>query len=319
MRYIKVDNYEITTDVKDILSRLQLSLTNGKLKDINYKKDDIIVTCPHHNNGLEEKPACNIYIGDDDKLPYGYFRCFVCNEKGDFVKFVAECFNSSLDYAKNWLLKNFEHTEAFQKLDLGNDIMLNKPKRPFLDKSLLKNPYFQSYCPYLAQRGIPRDICEMFQVKYDSQYKQIVFPCFDKKGNLLMMPTRAIDKKIFYIDKNTPKPVYGLDQIVKLGIRRFIICEGFFDCLKCWANGIPAVALLGQMSDRQTQEINKVSPTVVYLGFDNDAAGQTFNKEIKEKLSSKILTVDLDIPKNRKDLGECSAEDFKKIMQKAMN
>jgi hypothetical protein len=104
MPHLRIDNYVINKPIIDILYRLQLTLTNGKLRDIKKPSggaDNIVVTCPHHSNGLEKTPACNIYIGEDGKLPYGFFNCLVCGERGSFVKFVAECFDSSEAYAKN--------------------------------------------------------------------------------------------------------------------------------------------------------------------------------------------------------------------------
>ena len=105
MRQLIIDNYVINKPIEEILTLLKLSLTNGKLKDIENKGDDILVTCPHHGGGHEKTAACNIYIGNDTKLPYGYFNCFVCGEKGSFLKFVAECFDAPESYAKAWLLK----------------------------------------------------------------------------------------------------------------------------------------------------------------------------------------------------------------------
>ena len=70
MAYLKVDNYIINKPIIDILYRLQLTLTNGKLKDIKKPSggaDNIVVTCPHHGDGRESTPACNIYIGEDGK------------------------------------------------------------------------------------------------------------------------------------------------------------------------------------------------------------------------------------------------------------
>ena len=71
MAYLKVDNYIINKPILDVLYRLQLSLTNGKLKDIKPPSGgahNIVVTCPHHDDGRESTPACNIYIGEDGKL-----------------------------------------------------------------------------------------------------------------------------------------------------------------------------------------------------------------------------------------------------------
>lgn len=317
MRYLTFDRYTVKTPITQILDRLRLSLANGKLKDIIKKQDDLVVTCPHHDGGHESKPACNIYIGDDPKLPYGYFRCFVCNEKGDFIKFVAECFDSSLDYAKQWLLNNFEYTETPVALDLGADICLKKQRKPkYLDDSILRRSELQSYCPYLAERGVSREVCTLFNVKYDSKYRQIVFPCYDANGNLLGLPTRAINRKIFYIDKNRQKPVYGLDKIVSLGLRRFLIVEGFFDCLVCWTHKVPAVALLGTPAREQLQEIQKLSPQFIYIATDNDAAGDEIASTVGTALDRRIFTERIRAAAGRKDVAEMTSVEWQNFIKK---
>ena len=112
MSILKVDNYVITTPLYEVVTKLKLSLTNGKLKDIKPEasnKDNIVVTCPnrHHSGGRENSPAMNIYVGDNSKIPYGYCKCWACDFQCKFTQFVAECFESSEDFAKHWLIDNF--------------------------------------------------------------------------------------------------------------------------------------------------------------------------------------------------------------------
>ena len=92
MRQLKIDNYVLKASVYDVLQRLRLELINGKLKDVIDGTENIVVTCPDHGGGCEAHPACNIYVGTDSKIPYGYFNCFVCGSSGTFLKFVSHCF-----------------------------------------------------------------------------------------------------------------------------------------------------------------------------------------------------------------------------------
>ena len=193
MRQLIIDNYVINKPIEEILNLLRLTLTNGKLKDIEPKTDNILVTCPHHDGGHESTPACNIYIGNDTKLPYGYFNCFVCGEKGSFLKFVAECFDAPESYAKAWLLKNFGGDLVAKNVFMDDPIILNKGKgnKTYLDESLLDQ--YQKWTPYLAKRKLSREICELFKVRYDPKYRQVIFPAYDMKGNLVMMTKRSIE------------------------------------------------------------------------------------------------------------------------------
>lgn len=319
MRQLIIDNYVINKPIEEILTLLKLSLTNGKLKDIENKGDNILVTCPHHDGGHEKTPACNIYIGNDTKLPYGYFNCFVCGEKGSFLKFVAECFDAPESYAKAWLLKNFGGELIAKNLFMGEPIVLNRNKgiKKHLDESILDQ--YQTWNPYLAKRKLSREICELFKVRYDPKYRQVIFPAYDMNGNLVMLAKRSIDVKSFYLDKDVEKPVYCLDYVMKNNIKTVLITEGPFDCLTGWEYGFPTIATFGKISDYQIEQINKSCINIIYAAFDNDAAGRSFLEMLKRKLTKRIIVIETKFPANRKDLNDLTKEELQEIIKNARN
>ena len=319
MRQLIIDNYVINKPIEEILTLLKLSLTNGKLKDIENKGDDILVTCPHHDGGHEKTPACNIYIGNDTKLPYGYLNCFVCGEKGSFLKFVAECFDAPESYAKAWLLKNFGGELIARNLFMGEPIVLNRNKgiKKHLDESILDQ--YQTWNPYLAKRKLSREICELFKVRYDPKYRQVIFPAYDMKGNLVMLAKRSIDVKSFYLDKDVEKPVYCLDYVMKNNIKTVLITEGPFDCLTGWEYGFPTIATFGKISDYQIEQINKSCINIIYAAFDNDAAGRSFLETLKRKLTKRIIIIETKFPAWRKDLNDLTKEELQEIIKNARN
>ena len=319
MRQLIIDNYVINKPIEEILTLLKLSLTNGKLKDIENKGDNILVTCPHHDGGHEKTPACNIYIGNDTKLPYGYFNCFVCGEKGSFLKFVAECFDAPESYAKAWLLKNFGGELVAKNLFMGEPIVLNRNKgiKKHLDESILDQ--YQTWNPYLAKRKLSREICELFKVRYDPKYRQVIFPAYDMKGNLVMLAKRSIDVKSFYLDKDVEKPVYCLDYVMKNNIKTVLITEGPFDCLTGWEYGFPTIATFGKISDYQIEQINKSCINIIYAAFDNDAAGRSFLETLKRKLTKRIIVIETKFPANKKDVNDLSKEELQEIIKNARN
>lgn len=319
MRQLIIDNYVINKPIEEILTLLKLSLTNGKLKDIENKGDDILVTCPHHDGGHEKTAACNIYIGNDTKLPYGYFNCFVCGEKGSFLKFVAECFDATESYAKAWLLENFGGELIAKNLFMGEPIVLNRNKgiKKHLDESILDQ--YQTWNPYLAKRKLSREICELFKVRYDPKYRQVIFPAYDMNGNLVMLAKRSIDVKSFYLDKDVEKPVYCLDYVMKNNIKTVLITEGPFDCLTGWEYGFPTIATFGKISDYQIEQINKSCINIIYAAFDNDAAGRSFLETLKRKLTKRIIIIETKFPTWRKDLNDLTKEELQEIIKNARN
>ena len=319
MRQLKVGNYVLKASVIEVLQRLRISLTNGKLRDIKDGTENIVVTCPAHGGGRESHPACNIYIGPDSKIEYGFFNCFVCGTKGSFLKFVAECFDSSEAFAQSWLLKNFEGELVAAALSMGDDIVVRRPKRQVvpLSEEILDN--YLNWHPYLGERKLSREICELFKVKYDPKYRQVIFPAYDLWGHLIMTPKRSIDTKSFYLDKDLEKPVYCLDYIQKQGYTSAVITEGPFDCLTGWQYGYPTCATFGQLSDFQVEQLNQSCIKVLYTAFDNDEAGKKFTQRLKYLLSNRIIVKEVELPPGKKDINDLSKEEFDSCMQKAFN
>jgi hypothetical protein len=322
MRILRVDNYIISIPLYEVVTQLRMALTNGKLREIkSWSEGDanIVVTCPnrHHKGGREHSAAMNIYVGDDTKIPYGFCKCWACDFQCNFVRFVAECFESSEEFAKNWLIDKFG---VFSELKVvTDDAIVIKQKR---GTAKLPSNYLdtlQNWHPYLAERKLSREVCELFKVKYDPMTSQIVFPCFDVAGNIIMAPRRSIVYKNFYLDSEQEKPVYCLDYIIKNNITTAMVCEGPFDVLTCYTYGYPAIGTFGNPSPSQINAINKSSIKVLYLAMDNDAAGRRMANTIRAGLDPRIIVKEVQWPPGKKDPGELSYEEFNNAMTKAKN
>lgn len=322
MRVLRVDNYIIETPLYEVVMKLKMALTNGKLREIkawSTGDDNIVVTCPnrHHKGGHEHSAAMNIYVGDSDKIPYGYCKCWACDFQCSFVYFVAECFECSEEFAKQWLINHFGiFSEAVVRTE--SEIVIKQNKAPVrLPGTFLNN--LQSWHPYLAERKLSREVCELFQVKYDPATSQIVFPCFDIAGNIIMAPRRSIVYKNFYLDKEQDKPVYCLDYIIKNNIQTAMICEGPFDVLTCYTYGYPAIGTFGNPSPSQIAAINKSSIKVLYLAMDNDAAGRRMANVIRAGIDPRIILKTVNLPAGKKDPNELTFEEFQQVMLQAKN
>jgi DNA primase len=322
MRILRVDNYIIETPLYEIVNQLRLALTNGKLREIkawHEGDDNIVVTCPnrHHKGGREHSAAMNIYVGDNSKIQYGYCKCWACDFQCSFVRFVAECFECSEDFAKNWLIERYGILAEVAVIT-DDDIVI-KPRKSSvkLPANFLDN--LQSWHPYLAERKLSREVCELFKVKYDPQTSQIVFPCFDVAGNLLMAPRRSIVYKNFYLDKSQDKPVYCLDYIIKNNITTAMICEGPIDVLTCYTYGYPAIGTFGNPSPSQINAINKSPIKILYLAMDNDSAGRRMANTIKAGLDPRIIIKEVSWGFGKKDCNELTYDEFKKVMEQAKN
>lgn len=322
MRVLRVDNYIIETSLYEIVNQLRLALTNGKLREIkawHEGDDNIVVTCPsrHHKGGHENSAAMNIYVGNSSKVPYGYCKCWACDFQCSFVGFVAECFECSEDFAKNWLIERYGILSELAVITDDEIVIKQRKSSAKLPANFLDN--LQNWHPYLAQRKLSREVCELFKVKYDPQTSQIVFPCFDASGNLLMAPRRSIVYKNFYLDKSQDKPVYCLDYIIKNNITTAMICEGPIDVLTCYTYGYPAIGTFGNPSPEQIEAINKSPIKILYLAMDNDAAGRRMANTIRAGLDPRIIIKEVHWGFGKKDGNELSFEEFQKVMEQAKN
>lgn len=320
MRILRIDNYIIDKPLYEIINQLKMTLTNGKLKEIkswSEDEDNIVVTCPsrHHKGGRETSASMNIYVGDNPKIPYGYCKCWSCDFHCQFTYFVAECFECSEDFAKNWLISKFGIL-AGNKILTDDDIIIKRKKASTkLPANYLDS--FQNWHPYLGERKLSREVCELFKVKYDPKTSQIVFPCFDVAGNILMAPKRSIVYKNFYLDSDQEKPVYCLDYIIKNNISTVMICEGPFDVLTCYTYGYPAIGTFGNPSPSQINAINRSPIKILYLAMDNDAAGRRMANTIKAGLDPRIIVKEVKWPYGKKDPNELSFEEFEAVMIEA--
>ncbi len=310
---LQVDNSTVDTPLKTILEDVKTILGGKKLKDIIDKGDELIITCPNlaHANGQEKSPDHHINIGKSD-VPYGTTNCFACGAHGSFVNFIALCFDSSIDYAKQWLIKRYG-VLSHEVIKMDDEINLQKTEKRYLDESLLDQ--YQKWCPYFAKRKLGVDVCEAFNLRYDPYYRQVIFPIYDVKGRLVMLAKRSIETKTFYMDEDQEKPVYCLNNILDNNISSCMIVEGLFDCITCWDRGVPAIATLGAPSPDQIKLINKSCINVLYVAFDNDAAGRKFNAFLKKYLSPRILTVDIRLPANRKDVNDLTIEEWRDLIK----
>lgn len=319
-----IDNYKFELSLKDALERLRLASPSGKLNSIGREsdsKDNLVVTCPFHDGGHERKPACNIYNREDGELPYGYFRCFVCGEKGNLLKLASSCLEASKEKTLEWFKKNFKYEETgginfSEDISIFKSLAAESKKSEELNESCLDA--FQSWHPYFAKRGLSRATCEQFKLRYDSANRQVVFPYFDETGKLITLLKRSIDTKTFYVDENVKmKPVYGINAIIKSNSTSCLLTEGPFDCLLSNQYGIPAAALLGEPSEEQVNLINKLNVNIIYLMFDNDFSGRKFNRFMHNKLSKRFIIKDVLIQNPYKDIGDLDEETFWKFINKA--
>lgn len=311
MKALFINGYIIDAPIIDILQKLKSELTNDKLSVVENKSGWIRVTCPSHAGGHEEHPSCGVYCGDGE-TEYGFMHCFTCGESGHLWHFVAQCFDSSDDFGKEWLVSNFGHKNDFENIELEEIVLPTRSStKEYLDESILDT--FQSWHPYMETRKLSKKVCELFKIKYDPKTECIVFPVYDENNKLWMLTRRSVKNKHFYIDKDKEKPVYLINYIRDKGIKEVTVVESQINALTCMSWGIPAVATFGcNITPKQIDILNKSGLKHIYICYDGDAAGKKGTKKLIEKLNKDIL-VDVIVMDQGKDVNDISEERFNQL------
>ena len=309
---IKIDNLIFNTSYYDILNSFRIYLNaNGinYLREIKNGQDNIQVTCPYHKDGNERKASAGISVKD------GTFHCFTCGKVRSFTQVLSHCLgnNDNGEVGKQWLINNLESNEMETRLLESSLSRQNKEVEYVSEEELDKYRY---YHPYMYKRKLTNDIIAKFDIGYDSENKSITFPVRDKYGRCLFVARRRVDYKYFNYPSGAEKPLYGIYELDK-NCKSLIICESMFNCLTCYVYGKKAIALNGTGSKNQIEEISKLNVRVIYLGLDNDEAGDKGCYRIFEALKGRFIFYRLVCP-DGKDINDLSKEEFDMVFKNAI-
>lgn len=341
---IKLKESEIQVPVLDVLQALKAELAADNidlLKDIKDGPANVMITCPFHNHGQENRPSMGV------KKQGGIAHCFTCGEVVDFTELVSYCVNGtkSSQFGTTWLLNRYrDFTFETLKETLKFNEFRGKEKDKLIvakcrgehsdvniatgkkeSKHFVSETELDSYRwthLYWTKRGITDEsIIELFDLGYDKKTDCITFPVRDKDGNCEFVARRSVRTKFFQYPPGVSKPLYGLYEIYHTtyisGTRRapsIILCESMIDCILLWQSKHPALALNGLGNDRQFKQLMDLPIRHIILATDNDEAGQKARDRIKKYVHNKIFS-EIIFPDNIKDIGECSREQVDNILQ----
>lgn len=303
-----VDNKVIETPIKDIVSLLIEELASrhiDKLDKVEYKQDNIRVTCPIHSGGHERTPSCDILMYDKNNIPAGTVYCFGCGYKASIVRFIADCLNVNYRAAIEWLLENAKYSLTDENRDvkfINLDNQSSEDSLPIVSLEELRS--YDYIHPYMFERKLTDEIIDKFEVGYDPKTGSLTFPVY-VDGKCLFVAKRKVKYKYFYLPKMLEKPIYGLDYITE---NEVIVCESIIDALTCWSYGKQAVALFGTGSSSQIETLRNIRPRKIILALDGDDAGRKGTQKLLKALDNKIVTI-LKVP-DGKDINDLSKEDF---------
>lgn len=307
-----IDNIIINSSYYDILIAFRVYLNSRGInyfKEIKLGQDNIMVTCPFHKNGQEKKASCGISIKD------GTVHCFTCGTVKSFTQMLSYClgYNDNGEKGLNWIINNLDYDKLEQRSLPFN---LNREKEEITYVSEQELDSYRYYHQYMFDRKLTKEVIEKFDVGFDIKNNSVTFPVRDINGRTLFIARRRVDYKYFNYPSGVLKPLYGVYEMNKSD-KSIILCESIFNCLTCYVYGKDALALNGTGSKEQIEQISKLNVRSIYLGLDNDEAGNRGSIRIYEKLKNRFIFYRMIFPVG-KDINDLNKEEFENIYYNAI-
>jgi DNA primase len=159
--------------------------------------------------------------------------------------------------------------------------------------------------PYLTQRGISPATARLFGVgMYHGNgflAGRCVIPIRDEKSRLVAYVGRAVNgeepKYRFPAGFRKSQVLFNLDRAMQTGGSNVIVVEGFFDALKVYQAGHPAVvALMGASFSQRQSELLLSHFARVTLMLDGDETGRSAAEVIAQLLRPKVPVTKVELP-----------------------
>jgi len=328
---LKINGLEFNAELGEILAELTVQLRINNIPLLEKQKETSThyqVTCPYHSNGMERRPSAGIRKSD------GKFHCFACGEVHELNEVISHCFGYVDDvlgkFGWDWLLKNFMTISVEERKDVQLDFSRDSVSNSTNDEDhRLDNNYHSEFVteeeldkyrfihPYLLNRGISKEIIEIFDVGFDVETQTCTFPNLNKQGICLFVARRSVKNKFFSYPKDVKKELYGIYQLYNLKPfpSEVYVCESMIDCLYLWTFNKPACALNGLGNDIQFKQLIELPCRKLILATDMDDAGQKARTRIREKLKNKKIITEVILPNGRKDINECTPYEIENLIE----
>lgn len=299
----------IVATVEQVIKDLKLQLYGtGLLKEINNTGSDLMVTCPFHKGGKENKPSCGVLLKEKHingrSYEAGTVHCYTCGYTADLPQFVADTLGlgNALDGYK-WLVGRYHYSiEEREPLEL-NFYRGQAQKTSHMDEELVEKYHrclleSEAACEYLHKRKLANWVLEAYKIGFDPEDNTVLFPVRGMDGRVVFYKGRSITGKRFYNAKDIDKSsvVFGLWELCNVRFSSGVataedliwITESEIDALSLISYGALAVAIMGShISEDQCRDLERAPFRRFVLATDNDEAGRKGAAQIKRLLIPK--------------------------------
>jgi len=219
--------------------------------------------------GIERAFRCHVH--DDSSASAsvnsvtGAWFCYACGAKGRFDTDKVDIPSDTLirETEKVWALLSGEHRSTFPE--------------SWLTVFTAAGPGEYWSSRYNAET------CAHFKLGYDETSP--MYPFRDSTGRVLGIVRRQLDKMPKYLYPPGVKVSQHLFNFGACSGDEIILTEGATDAIACWEVGYEAMAIYGSRLSRDQQRlVHRYAPKKVWLGFDNDTAGEQACADVESAL-----------------------------------
>lgn len=200
---VEIRNYVLAKTGKNYLGKIKLT------------PNSIMVSCPYHKGGQENKPSMGIKRHSDERGSIGICNCFACHKVStlsEMVKFMlGSKYNEDEVEAKFGLATTIARETIIQSKENRYTKFKKPDKSNYVSEEILRE--YRIYHPYLASRGITQQTAAVYDIGYDSYNNHITFPIRNIMKQCTGLGRRAITQKQYIYPQGYEKPLYGVYEL----------------------------------------------------------------------------------------------------------
>jgi DNA primase len=260
-----------------------------------------MVLCPFHK---DTNPSCSVH------LERNVFNCFGCGAHGSVLDFVALIENAPLQDAAARIAEicglsddrslSYASRSKPHKIEREDDGEY-RPLQPLPFRLTLDPSH-----PYLAKRGIGRELAAAFGLGYCSHGTmkgRICIPIHDEHGTLVAYAGRWASSEVpqgvpkYELPRGFEKHrvLFSLHRIA--GAEHVAVVEGYWSVFRLHAFGLPTVALMGRtLSTQQETLLRDSGVRMLTLMLDGDEPGREATDQLLPRLSAHFFVHTIRLP-----------------------
>lgn len=295
----------------DIRDYLKLKTGIYYFKNIRKTADNLLVTCPFHKGGQENKPSAGIRITEGADTSVGTFHCFTCGETMGMSQVMQRLLGDLYDedeVESRFQLKISSIQSSIARQNTPDLFVIPNPNEFSYNEQELRQ--YRTYHPYLQSRRISEDTAKLYDIGFDRSNNQITFPIRDKYRYCLGVGRRSIDKKFYRYPTGMVKPLYGVYELPRRVVHLWVV-EGPFNLWSLSGWGKTGVALLGTGTENQYKQMLDIDCVDYVLALDPDDAGRNGINKLGKFLNKKHKTeIYVALIPEGKDVNDLTYEEF---------